>query len=61
MELILIDDRLDLGEFGDLMDQGLGVIACEPVTTASVSDRLAVERVANLLGRVQAALGLAMS
>ena len=35
MEPILIDDRLDPGQFGDLMDHGLGVVAGEPMTTAA--------------------------
>ena len=30
MEPVLVDDRLDPGQFGDLMDQGLGVVAGEP-------------------------------
>ena len=60
MEPILVDDRLDLGQFGDLMDQGVGVVAGESMTTAATGGRLAVERLADLLGRDQGAPGLAM-
>jgi hypothetical protein len=61
MELILIDDRLDLGQFSDLMDQGVGVVAREPMTATTASSRLAVGRLANLLRRDQVAVGFAMS
>ena len=61
MAPILIDEGLDLGQFGDLMDQGFGVVAVECVTTAATGGRLADERVADLLGRDQAPPGLAMA
>jgi hypothetical protein len=61
MESILIDDRLDLGQFSHLMDQGFGVIAGELMTTSATSGRLTVGRLANLLGRDQGAVGLTMS
>jgi hypothetical protein len=60
MAPILEDDRLDPGQFGDLMDQRLGVVASEPMTTAATGRRLAIERLADLLGWYQDALGLAM-
>ena len=37
MEPILRDDRLDLGQFGDLMDQGFGVVAGQGMTAAATS------------------------
>jgi hypothetical protein len=61
MEPILVDDRLDLGQFSDLMDQGFGVVAFELMTASAASGRLTVGRLANLLGRDQGAVGLAMS
>ena len=61
MEPILIDDRLDLGQFGDLMDQGFGVVAAEFMTASAASSRLTVGRLANLFGRDQGAVGLTMS
>ena len=44
MEPILIDDRLDPGQFGDLMDQRRGIFAEESVTTSSAGRRFAVWR-----------------
>jgi hypothetical protein len=61
MEPILVDDRLDLGQFSDLMDPGFGVVAGELMTATAAGSRLAVGRLANLLGRGQGAIGLAMS
>jgi hypothetical protein len=61
MEPILVDDRFDPGEFGDLMDQRLRIVAREPMTTAATDRRLAVEGVADLLRRHQGAPSLAMS
>jgi hypothetical protein len=61
MEPILIDDRLNLGQFSDLMDQGFGVVAGELMTASAASGRLTVDRLANFLGRDQGAVGLAMS
>ena len=61
MEPILIDDRLDLGEFGDLMDQGFGVVAGEFMTTTATRVGLAVERLADLLRRHQGTNRFAMT
>jgi len=61
MEPILVDDRLDLGQFSDLMDQGFGVLARDSMTTTTASSQLAVGRLANLLGWNQVAVGFAMS
>jgi hypothetical protein len=61
MEPIFIDDGLDPGQFGDLMDQGLGVLASEPPATAPAGRRLAVEGLADLLRWDQGAARLAMS
>ena len=60
MESILINDRLDPGQFGDLMDQRRGVVAEQSMTTATTGVRLAVERLADLLGWDQVRAGLAM-
>jgi hypothetical protein len=61
MEAILVDDRLDPGEFSDLMDQGLWVVAGEPMTTTTTGGRFAVDRLVDLLWRGQRTVGLAMS
>jgi len=61
MEPILVDDRLDLGQFGDLMDEGFGIVTGEMVTTTTTGSRLAVDGLANLLRRDQTAVGFAMS
>ena len=61
MEPILVDDRLDPGEFGHLVDQGFRVVTGELMTATSTSTGLAVDRLADLLGRDQGAVGLAMS
>ena len=58
MELIFIDDRLDLGQFGDLMDQRRGVVAEQSLTTSSAVGRLAGDGLADFLGRDQDPLGL---
>ena len=60
MKPILIDDRLDLGQFGDLMDQRRGVIAEQPSTTASAVGRLAGDGLADFLGWDQNPLGATM-
>ena len=51
IEPILIDDRLDLGQFGDLMDQGGRIVTLEFLTAAATGRRLTVERLVDLLGR----------
>jgi hypothetical protein len=61
VEPILIDDGLNPGQFGDLVDQGLGIVASKPMATAATGGRLAVERLADLLRRHQAPTCLAMS
>ena len=61
MEPILIDDRLDLGQFGDLMDHGLGVVASRVHDRIGGKRRLTVDRLANLLGRDQGTVSLTMS
>jgi hypothetical protein len=61
MEAILVDDRLDPGEFGDLMDQGFRVVAGEPMTTTTTGGRFAVDRFVDLLRRGERTVGLAMS
>jgi hypothetical protein len=61
MEPILVDDRYDLGEFGDLMDQGRGILALEIVTATTAVRRLALEGLVDLLGGDQRALGLTPS
>jgi hypothetical protein len=40
--LVLIDAGLDLGQFGDLMDQGVGVRAVQRVTPVTAGTGLAV-------------------
>ena len=60
MEPIFVDDRLDLGQFGDLMDQGFGIVTGESTATSATGGRLAVERLVDLLGWDQGAVGLAM-
>jgi hypothetical protein len=61
VESVLVDDGFDPGQLGDLMDQGLGIVASESMATAATGGRLAVERLADLLGRHQAPTRLAMS
>jgi len=61
MKPILIDDRLDPGQFGDLVDQRLGVVAGEFMTTTATRVGLAVERLADLLRRHQGTARLTMS
>lgn len=60
MESILIDDRLDPGQFSDMVDQGRGIIAEESVTTSATGRRLAGEGLADILGRDQDTVSLAM-
>jgi hypothetical protein len=60
MKPILVDDRLDLGEFGDLVDQRFGVVTGEFMTTTATIRRLALDRLTDLLGRDQRAMCLAM-
>ncbi len=60
MEPMLVDEGLDLGQFGDLMDQRFGIVANEPLAATAAGNRLAVERLADLLGRHQVAVELAM-
>ena len=57
MELIFIDDRLNLGQFGDLMEQRRGAVAEESATTSSAVGRLAGDGLADFLGWDQDPLG----
>ena len=61
MEPVFVDQRLDLGQFGDLMDQGGRVITDQGVATAAAIRGPALGDRADLLRRDQAALGPAMS
>jgi hypothetical protein len=61
METVLVDDRLDLGQFGDLMDQGLGIVAAQGVAAAAAGGGLTVGGRAELLGRDQGPKRLAMA
>ena len=61
MQAIFVDDRLDLGEFGDLVDQGVGVIADERVAAAAAGAGLTLGGGVELLGRDQSAEGLGMT
>jgi hypothetical protein len=61
MKPVLSDDRLDPGQFGDLMDHGFGIVTGEPLATAPAGGRPAVERLVDPLGWHQDAPGLAMS
>ncbi|SIO11491.1 hypothetical protein SAMN05444166_2524 [Singulisphaera sp. GP187] len=54
MEPILIDNRYDPGQFGDLMEQRRGILAEEAMTTSSVGGRLTDEGLANVLGGAKA-------
>jgi hypothetical protein len=53
MQAILVDDRLDLGQIGDLMDDGYGIITLELVAAPAARGRLAVAGGAELLGTDQ--------
>jgi hypothetical protein len=61
MQAILVDDRLDLGQFGDLMDQGAGILAVQGVAAATAGTGLTVPRGAELLTRDQGSEGLGMA
>jgi hypothetical protein len=41
MEPILINEGLDPGQFGDLVDHGVRIVADEPVATTATGVRLA--------------------
>ena len=60
MELGFINDWLNLGQFGDLMDQRSGVVTEEFMTTSPTVGRLTGEGFADVLGRDQDAIGLAV-
>src|SRR5512135_2042311 len=47
---VLAHDRLELGPFGDLVDQRFGVVTGQLVMTPPAGGRLAVGRRADLLG-----------
>jgi site-specific DNA recombinase len=58
---IFVHDRFDLRQFGDLMDQRVGVLAGQRMTAAPTGGGLAVLRGAELLGRDQGTERLAMA
>ena len=60
MEPVFVDDRLNLGQLGDLMDQGGGIVALKFIPAAATRGRLAIEGLVDLLGRDQGAVSLAM-
>src|ERR1700678_4236386 len=61
MEPKLVDDRLDPGQFSDLMDQRFRVVAGETMAASAASGWLTIDRLVNLFGRDQRAVGFAMS
>src|SRR5262245_49927741 len=61
MQAVLVDEGLDLGELGDLMDQGGGVLPVQRLAATTAGAGLAVARRAELVGRDQGAEGLGMS
>jgi hypothetical protein len=61
MKSVFIDDRLDPGQFGDLMNQGLGILAAQGVATTAAGMGLTVGGGAELLGRDQGPKRLAMA
>jgi hypothetical protein len=61
MQAVFGDDRLDLGPFGDLMDQGVVVLPVQRVTTAPAGVGLAVSAGAEFLGRDQGSKRLEMA
>src|SRR5262245_14501937 len=60
MQAILIDDRLDPGQLGDLLDQGGEVVAVQGLTAVTARIGLAVGGPAEPLGRDQDPGGPAM-
>ena len=60
MQPVLVDDRLDPGQFGDLMDQGIRVLPQQRMATPSARIGLAVGGPAEPLGRDQDPGGPAM-
>ena len=61
MEPVLVDDGLDLGQFGDLVDQGGRIITGQGVAATSAVRRPALGDRVQPLRRDQATLGPAMS
>jgi len=61
MESIFVDQRLDLGQFGDLMNQGSRIIADQGMATTATIRGPALGDRTHLLRRDQAALGPGMS
>ena len=61
MQPELVDDRLDLGEVGDLVDQRVGFIAQEGMSTTPAGTGPAVGGGTQLLRGYEWALGLGMS
>ena len=61
MKPVFVDQRLDLGQFRDLMNQGSRVITDQGLATAAAIGGPAIGRRADLLRRDQTALGPTMS
>ena len=61
MEPVLIDHRLDRRHFGDLMPDRFGVVAVQVVAAPAAARRLALDDLAELLGRDQGAGVVAMA
>ena len=55
MEPVLSDDREDRRQFGDLMPERLGIITGEGITAPPALRRLALDDLADSLGRDQGA------
>jgi hypothetical protein len=55
MEPVLIDDRADRRQPGDLMPERLGIITGQGITAPAASRRLALDDLAGGLGRDQGA------
>jgi len=61
MESVLVDQGLNLGQFGDLVDQGTGVITDQGVAAAAAIPGPTLGDRAHFLGRDQAPQSPAMS
>ena len=60
MEAIFGDQGLDLGQFGNLMDQGFGVLTSQSVTTTATGVRFAMNRLVNSFRWNKSPVGFAM-
>ena len=61
MQAVLVHERLDLGQLGDLMDHGVGVLAVQDLTAAAAGPGLAIAGGVELLGGDQGAERLGMT